>query len=389
MNVITNDIYYVGVNDKKIDLFESMYKVPQGMAYNSYVIVDDKIAVLDTVDANFTVEWLENVERVLGGRKPDYLIINHMEPDHSANILNFIKKYEGVQLVGNSKTFVMMHDYFGGDFADGAVIVKEGDVLSLGKHELTFIFAPLVHWPEVMMTYDKTSKTLFSADAFGKFGALDCDGEWEDEARRYYFGIVGKFGVQVQNVLKKASGLEIARICSLHGPVLSENINRYVGLYDKWSRYEPECEGVMIAYTSVYGHTASAAKLLASHLSTRGVKDVVLYDLVRSDRSQCVADAFRYNTLVLATTTYNGDIFPHMREFIDCLVERNYQKRKIALIENGSWAPVAARIIASKFEKCKNISFTENTVKILSALNLESLTQLSALADEIASNIAK
>lgn len=384
MYAITDDIYYVGVNDRKIDLFEGMYHVPNGMAYNSYVILDEKVAVLDTVDGQFTDEWLANIEKALGARKPDYLIVNHMEPDHSANILNFIKKYEGVRIVGNQKTFVMISDYFGGDFKEGGVVVKEGDRLSLGKHELAFVFAPMVHWPEVMMTYDLSSKTLFSADAFGKFGALDCDEDWEDEARRYYFGIVGKYGVQVQAVLKKAAALDIQTICPLHGPVLKENLAHYLGLYDKWSRYEPEEKGVMIAYTSVYGHTAAAAKLLASHLHTRGVKDVVVYDLARSDRSVCVAEAFRYDTLVLASTTYNADVFPPMREFLDCLAERNFQNRKVAFVENGSWAPMAAKIMKTKLEKCKNLVFTENSVKILSALNVDSLTQLSALADELA-----
>lgn len=384
MNAITEDIFYVGVNDRKIDLFEGMYRVPNGMAYNSYVIMDEKIAVLDTVDAGFTEEWLSNLDRVLGDRKPDYLIIDHMEPDHSANILNFVKKYEGVRLVGNQKTFVMISDFFGGDFKDGGIVVKEGDKLSLGKHELTFLFAPMVHWPEVMMTYDITSKTLFSADAFGKFGALDCDEEWEDEARRYYFGIVGKYGVQVQSILKKVSALDVVAICSLHGPVLKDNLSYYVGLYDKWSRYEPEVNGVMIAYASVYGHTAKAAKMLASYLGSRGVKDIALYDLARSDRSECVAEAFRYGTLVLASTTYNADVFPPMREFLDCLVERNYQNRRVAVIENGSWAPMAAKVIFAKLEKCKNLRFAQNTVKILSALNMDSLTQLSALADELA-----
>lgn len=384
MNKITEDILYVGVNDKKIDLFEGMYQVPNGMVYNSYVILDEKIAVLDSVDANFTDEWLENVEKALNGRKPDYLIINHMEPDHSANVLNFVKKYEGVKLVGNNKTFVMLADYFGDGLNEGAVVVKDGDNLPLGKHELTFVFTPMVHWPEVMMTYDKRDKILFSADAFGKFGALDCDEEWEDEARRYYFGIVGKYGVQVQAALKKLSSFEISVLCPLHGPVLKENIARYVSLYDTWSRYEPEVNGVMIAYTSVYGHTAKAAKLLAGHLHTRGVKDVVCFDLARSDRSLCVAEAFRYDTLVLASTTYNADVFPPMREFLDCLVERNYQKRRIAVIENGSWAPMAAKIIAAKLEKCKNLTFASQSVKILSALNVDSLSALSALADELA-----
>lgn len=384
MNAITDDVYYVGVNDRKIDLFEGMYRVPNGMAYNSYVIMDEKIAVLDTVDANFTEEWLNNLDRVLSGRKPDYLIVNHMEPDHSANILNFVKKYEGVRLVGNQKTFVMIADYFGNDFKEGGVVVKEGDKLSLGKHELTFFFAPMVHWPEVMMTYDLTSKTLFSADAFGKFGALDCDEDWEDEARRYYFGIVGKYGVQVQAILKKLAAYDISAICSLHGPVLKENLAYYIGLYDKWSRYEPETKGVMIAYTSVYGHTAKAAKLLAGYLSSRGVKEIAVYDLARSDRSECVAEAFRYHTLVLASTTYNADVFPPMREFLDCLAERNYQNRTVAVIENGSWAPMAAKVIMTKLEKCKNLRFARNTVKILSALNVESLSQLSDLADELA-----
>ncbi len=387
MKEIAEDIYYIGVNDRQIDLFEGLYRAPNGVAYNSYVIVDEKIAVMDTVDSDFTDEWLDNLERVLGGRKPDYLVVDHMEPDHSAGVMSLLKKYDGIRIVGNNKTFVMLSNYFGGDFTANAVVVKEGDELSLGKHTLKFILAPMVHWPEVMMTYDKKAKALFSADAFGKFGALDCDEDWENEARRYYFGIIGKYGVQVQSVLKKAAALDISIICPLHGPILGDNLGRYIAMYDKWSRYEPEIKGVVIVYTSVYGHTARAAKLLASHLYNRGVKEVAVYDLVRSDRSVCIAEAFRYDTLVLASTTYNADVFPPMREFIDCLVERNFQSRRVALIENGSWAPFAAKVMSEKLSKCKALTFADNAVKILSALNLDSLNSLSALADELAVKI--
>ena len=379
---ITSGIKYVGVNDHEIDLFEGQYDVPNGMAYNSYVIIDQKIAVLDTVDARFKDEWLEKVKIALNGKEPDYLIVQHMEPDHSANILEFYKEYPNVKIVATNKAFVMMKNYFGTEFLDNRLVVGEGDKLSLGSRELTFITAPMVHWPEVMVTYDSLDKVLFSADGFGKFGALDVEEDWACEARRYYFGIVGKYGAQVQALLKKASGLEIDKICPLHGPILTENLNYYIGLYDKWSSYSPEEEGVMIAYTSVYGNTKKAVELLEKELAEKGVK-VVVNDLARCDVAEAVEDAFRYDRLVLATTTYNGDIFPFMREFINHLTERNYSNRKVGFIENGSWAPVAVKVMTTMLEKSKNLEFAETSVKILSALNEESISQVKALAKEM------
>lgn len=380
---ITQSIQYVGVNDREIDLFEGMYAVPNGMAYNSYVILDEKIAVLDTVDAAFGKEWLSNLESALEGKKPDYLIVQHMEPDHSANILAFVEKYPNVQLVATGKAFVMMKNYFGLDFVEKQIAVNDGDTLNLGSHELTFITAPMVHWPEVMLTYEKTEKVLFSADAFGKFGATDTEEDWACEARRYYFGIVGKYGVQVQNLLKKVSGYEVQIICALHGPVLKENIGYYVDLYNTWSSYGVESEGVMIAYTSVYGNTKKAANALEKKLLEKGCKKVVLTDLARSDMSEAVEDAFRYGKIVFATTTYNGEIFPFMREFIQNLTERNFQNRTVGFIENGSWAPMATKVMRGMLEKCKNLQYAEATVKILSALTEENLQQLDALAEEL------
>lgn len=377
---ITNDIFYIGVNDKKIDLFEGQYIVPNGMAYNSYVIVDDKIAVMDTVDKNFTHEWLDNLQKVLGTRKPDYLVVQHMEPDHSANVLNFINLYPTVTLVATEKAFAMMQNFFKSDFSGQRIVVGEGSKLSLGKHELTFITAPMVHWPEVMVTYDSYDKTLFSADGFGKFGALDADEDWACEARRYYFGIVGKYGVQVQNLLKKASGLQIEKICPLHGPVLTENLGYYLNLYDTWSSYGVESEGIMIAYTSVYGNTKQAVEMLAEKCRTKGCPKVVVTDLARSDMAENVEDAFRYGKLVLATTTYNGDIFPFMRTFIEALTERGYKNRTVAFIENGSWAPLAAKVMKGMFENSKNITFAEPVIKIKSAIdevNKEEMENLS------------
>ncbi len=380
---ITNDIKYIGVNDHQVDLFEGQYDVPNGMAYNSYVILDEKIAVMDTVDANFTHQWLDNLQNVLGSKKPDYLVIQHMEPDHSANIVNFIKAYPDAKIVSSAKAFNMMKNFFGTDFAEKQVVVGEGDTLSLGKHVLTFVTAPMVHWPEVIVTYDSTDKVLFSADGFGKFGALDAEEDWACEARRYYIGIVGKYGAQVQNLLKKAAGLDIQIICPLHGPVLTENLGYYINLYDIWSSYRPEEEGIVIAYTSVYGNTKKAVMLLAEKLKERGCPKVVVNDLARCDMAEAVEDAFRYSKLVLATTTYNAEIFPFMREFINHLTERAYQNRTVALIENGSWAPLAAKVMKGMFEKSKNITFTDTTVKILSALNEDSMTQLNAMADEL------
>ncbi len=380
---ITNDIMYVGVNDHVIDLFEGQYIVPNGMSYNSYVIVDDKIAVLDTVDAAFTHEWLDNIQSVLAGRQPDYLIIQHMEPDHSANIANFVKAYPQVKLVASGKAFVMMKNFFGTDFADQQIVVGEGDILSLGKHELTFVAAPMVHWPEVIVTYDSTDKVLFSADAFGKFGALDVEEDWACEARRYFIGIVGKYGVQVQSLLKKAAALDIATICPLHGPVLTENLEYYLNLYNTWSSYQPEEEGVVIAYTSVYGNTKRAVLQLADKLRANGCPKVVVNDLARCDMAEAVEDAFRYSKLVLATTTYNADVFPFMREFINHLTERNYSNRTVGLIENGSWAPLAAKVMRGMLEPCKNLTYTDTTVRILSSLNDESKAQLDSLADEL------
>ena len=379
---ITNDIRYVGVNDHNVDLFEGQYVVPGGMAYNSYVILDEKIAVMDTVDKNFGSEWLGNIAAVLNGRKPDYLVVQHMEPDHSANIDVFLKAYPEATVVSSAKAFTMMKNFFGTDYADRRVVVGEGDTLSLGKHTLTFVTAPMVHWPEVIVTYDAYDKVLFSADGFGKFGALDIEEDWACEARRYYIGIVGKYGPQVQALLKKAATLDIQTICPLHGPVLNENLGYYINLYDIWSSYRVESEGVVIAYTSIYGNTKEAAELLAKILEEKGQK-VALNDLARCDMAEAVEDAFRYGKIVLATTTYNGDIFPFMKEFIHHLTERNYQNRTIGLMENGTWAPVAAKIMKGMFEKSKNITFTENTVKILSALSDDSRAQIDALAEEL------
>ena len=380
---ITDTILYIGVNDHEVDLFEGQYVVPNGMSYNSYVIMDEKIAVMDTVDQHFTQEWLGNLEKALDGKKPDYLVIQHMEPDHSANIDNFMKAYPEAQIVSSAKAFVMMKNFFGTDYPERKVVVGEGDTLCLGKHTLTFVTAPMVHWPEVIVTYDSYDKVLFSADGFGKFGALDADEDWACEARRYYIGIVGKYGAPVQALLKKAAGLEIAKILPLHGPILTENLGYYLNLYNIWSSYGVESEGVMIAYTSVYGNTKNAAELLAAKLEEKGCPKVVLTDLARSDMAENVEDAFRYGKLVLATTTYNAELFPFMRTFIEELTERNYQNRTIGLIENGSWAPTAAKVMRGMFEKSKNITFTETTVKIMSALNDESKAQIEALANEL------
>lgn len=380
---ISKTIKYIGVNDHSIDLFEEQYKVENGMAYNSYLILDEKTAVLDTVDAHFTEEWLEHLTANLDSRQPDYLIIQHMEPDHSAGITAFIKAYPNAVIVSSAPAFPMMKQFFGTDFADHRIIIKDGDTLSLGKHTLNFLSAPMVHWPEVMMTYDCFDKVLFSADAFGKFGALDTEEDWACEARRYYFGIVGKYGMQVQNLLKKASALDIRTICPLHGPVLSENLEHYLKLYQIWSSYEAETEGVFIAYTSVYGHTAEAAKLLEKKLLEQGCPKVAIADLAREDMAECVEDAFRYSKLVLATTTYNTGIFPFMKEFIGHLTEHNYQKRTVALIENGSWAPTAAKNMRTLLESCKDLTFSKNEAKIKSALNNESIAQLEALAEEL------
>lgn len=380
---ITEDIKYVGVNDHDIDLFEGQHQVENGMAYNSYVITDDKIAIFDTVDAHFSEEWLANIKNVLGDAKPDYLIIQHMEPDHSASIGIFMENYPDTTIVASAKAFTIMKQFFGCDYVEHQLVVKEKDTLELGKHTLTFVAAPMVHWPEVIMTYDSYAKVFFSADAFGKFGALDVEEDWACEARRYYFGIVGKYGAQVQALLKKAAGLDIQTICPLHGPVLNENLDFYLNLYQTWSAYEPEDKGVLIAYTSVYGNTKKAAELLAQMLVDKGCEKVAITDLVRDDIAEAVEDAFRYDRLVLATTTYNGDVFPFMREFIESLTERNYQKRTIGLIENGSWAATAAKVMRQLFEKSKEITFTETTVKIMSALNEESTTQLENLAEEL------
>ncbi len=380
---ITNDIRYIGVNDHQVDLFEGQYIVPNGMAYNSYAILDEKIAIMDTVDAAFTHEWLDNIQNVLNGRTPDYLIVQHMEPDHSANIMNFIKAYPEVKIVASAKAFAMMKNFFGTDFADRQIVVGEGDTLSLGKHNLTFVTAPMVHWPEVIVTYDSTDKVLFSADGFGKFGALDVEEDWACEARRYYIGIVGKYGAQVQALLKKAAGLDIQTICPLHGPVLKENLGYYLGLYDTWSSYQPEEDGIVIAYTSVYGNTRKAVQQLADLLRANGCPKVVVNDLARCDMAEAVEDAFRYSKLVLATTTYNAGIFPFMHEFINHLTERNFQNRTVAFIENGSWAPLAAKVMKGMFEKSKNLTYADTTVKILSALNEESSEQLKKLADEL------
>ena len=380
---ITKDIRYVGVNDHQVDLFEGQYSVPNGMAYNSYVILDEKVAVMDTVDKSFTHQWLDNLAAVLGTRKPDYLVVQHMEPDHAANIANFMKVYPETTVVSSAKAFAMMQNFFGTDYADRRVVVGEGSTLTLGKHTLTFVTAPMVHWPEVIVTYDSTDKVLFSADGFGKFGALDADEPWDDEARRYYIGIVGKYGPQVQALLKKAAGLDIQIICPLHGPVLTENLGHYLNLYDIWSGYRVESEGIVVAYTSVYGHTKEAAELLAQKLEAKGCPRVVVHDLARCDMAEAVADAFRYGKLVLATTTYNADVFPFMKEYIHHLTERNFRNRTVALMENGSWAPLAAKTMRGMLEGCKNLTFTETTVRILSALNEESREQVETLAAEL------
>ena len=380
---ITNDIRYIGVNDHNIDLFEGQYVVPNGMSYNSYAIVDEKIAIMDTVDAAFTHEWLDNIQNALGHRQPDYLVVQHMEPDHSANILNFAKTYPNATIVSSQKAFAMMQNFFGTDFADRRLVVGEGDTLTLGRHVLTFVTAPMVHWPEVIVTYDMTDRVLFSADGFGKFGALDVEEDWACEARRYYIGIVGKYGAQVQALLRKAAGLDIAIICPLHGPILSDNLGYYLGLYNTWSSYTPEEEGIVIAYTSVYGNTKKAVMQLAEKLRANGCPKVVVNDLARCDMAEAVEDAFRYSKLVLATTTYNAEIFPFMREFINHLTERNYSNRTVAFMENGSWAPMATKVMKDMLEKSKNLTYTENNVRILSALNEESTAQLGALADEL------
>ncbi len=381
---ITDDIIYAGVNDHQVDLFEGQYPVPNGMCYNSYVIRDEKIAVMDTVDQNFTHEWLDNVQKALNGRKPDYLIVQHMEPDHSANIENFLKVYPEAVIVANAKTFAMISNFFRSLNLEGRMLeVKNGDTLDLGNHVLTFVFAPMVHWPEVMVTYDSRDKVLFSADGFGKFGAMDVEEDWDDEARRYYIGIVGKYGVQVQNLLKAAASLDIQTICPLHGPVLKENLGYYIKKYQIWSSYAAESEGVMIAYTSVYGNTKKAVELLAGKLREKGCPQVVVCDLARTEMSKAVEDAFRYGKLVLATTTYNADVFPFMRTFIEHLTERGYQKRTIGLIENGSWSPLAAKVMSSMFEKSKNITWLNTTVKIMSSLSEENLQQLEAMAEEL------
>ena len=380
---VTEDIIYVGVNDHEVDLFEGQYDVPNGMAYNSYVVLDEKVAVFDTVDAHFKDQWLANLEEAFAGRTPDYLIVQHMEPDHAANIANFAEKYPEAKIVGNAKTFPMMKQFFGTDFADRQVIVKEGETLSTGKHNLTFVMAPMVHWPEVMMTYDTTDKIFFSADAFGKFGALDVEEEWDCEARRYYIGIVGKYGPMVQKLFGKVGSLEIKAICPLHGPVLTENLEHYLNLYNIWSSYQVETEGTVIAYTSVYGNTKKAVELLAEKLKEEGCPKVVVTDLARDDMAEAVEDAFRYGKLILATTTYNGDIFPFMKEFINHLTERSYQNRTIGFVENGSWTPMAAKIMKAAFEKSKNITFADTTVTSRSAVDETSEAQIVALAKEM------
>ena len=383
MKKITEDIYYAGVNDHQVDLFEGQFAVPNGMAYNSYVIMDEKIAVMDTVDVNFGEEWLANVAEILGDRKPDYLVVQHMEPDHSANITKFVEAYPEAKVVGNAKTFQMIENFFGLNLADKQEVVTNNGTLSLGSHELTFVFAPMVHWPEVMVTYDSKDKILFSADAFGKFGALDVDEDWACEARRYYFGIVGKYGAQVQALLKKAVTLDIEKICPLHGPILTENLGYYLDLYQTWSSYGVETEGVMIAYASVYGNTKKAAELLGEELKANGCPRVVVADLAREDMAECIEDAFRHGKLVLATITYNGGVFPFMQTFIDGLKERNFQNRTIGIIENGSWAPVAAKNIKSMMEGCKNLTWTETGVTIKSGVKEETKAQIKALADEL------
>jgi flavorubredoxin len=380
---VTNDIFYVGVNDHDIDLFEGQYVVPNGMAYNSYVVIDEKIAVMDTVDIHFKDEWLQKIKEVLGGKKPDYLVIQHMEPDHSANIMNFLKSYPDTTLVGNQKTFVMMKQFFELPSDVKLLEVKDKETLNLGSHELTFVFAPMVHWPEVMVTYDSKDKVLFSADGFGKFGALGVEEDWACEARRYYFGIVGKYGMQVQKLLKEAQNLDIQMICPLHGPILSENLEYYIDKYDVWSSYRPEDEGVLIAYASVYGNTKKAAEMLAETLKQKGCPKVVLADLAREDMAECVEDAFRYSKLVLASVTYNADVFPCMKTFIDSLLERSYQNRTIGFMENGSWAPTAVRVMKGMFEKSKNITLLETSVTVKSAVNKETEDAIEALADEL------
>ncbi|MGO4945730.1 flavin reductase [Blautia sp. Sow4_E7] len=380
---ITDTIRYAGVNDHQVDLFEGQYKVPNGMAYNSYVILDDKIAVMDTVDANFTHEWLDNLDRILEGRNPDYLIVQHMEPDHAANVANFLKVYPETTVVANAKTFTMIQNFFGLDLEGQKLEVTNGGTLNLGNHNLTFVFAPMVHWPEVMVTYDSTDKVLFSADGFGKFGALDVEEDWDNEARRYFIGIVGKYGPQVQKLLKVAAGLDIQIICPLHGPVLTENLGHYIGLYDTWSSYTPETEGIVIAYTSVYGHTKKAVEMLADKLRGKGCPKVVVYDLARDDMSLALSDAFRYSKLVLATTTYNASIYPFMHDYITRLVEHNFQNRTVGIIENGSWAPLAAKVMKEMLSNCKKINWLNTTVKVLSAVNQENKDQLEAMAGEL------
>lgn len=386
---VTNDITYIGVNDHNIDLFEGQYIVPKGMSYNSYVIEDDKIAVMDTVDSNFTNEWFNNISSILNEQEPDYLIIQHMEPDHSANIVNFLKKYPNATVVANKKTFSMINNFYNIDFEYNKRIVEDGDILSLGSHNLMFIFAPMVHWPEVMLTYDSKDKVLFSADAFGKFGALDIEDDWDCEARRYYIGIVGKYGVQVQSLLKKAEKLDIKIICPLHGPTLSDNLSHCINLYDTWSSYGVESEGVMIAYTSVYGNTKKAVNLLANKLKEKGCKKVILCDLAREDMAECVENAFRYGKIVLATTTYNAGIFPFMNQFIDNLTERNFKDRTIGLIENGSWVPTAAKVMKEKLSVCKNINLLNTVVRINSSIKPENVDQINMIADELCKNDAK
>ena len=380
---ITEDVKYIGVNDRRINLFESQYTVPNGMAYNSYVIIDEKIAVMDTVDRDFTEEWLNNLRSALGSRRPDYLIVQHMEPDHSANVISFKNEFPEAKIVASAKAFAMMKNFFGTDFPESKITVADGDTLSLGRHTLTFITAPMVHWPEVIVTYDSYDKILFSADGFGKFGTIDTDEPWVDEARRYYIGIVGKYGAQVQSLLKKAKGLEIEKICSLHGPVLTENIGYYLDLYNTWSSYQPEEDGILIAYTSVYGNTRTAAIKLKERLSDKGYSNVIIRDLARCDMAEAVAEAFRYSKLVLATTTYNADIFPKMRSFIEHLKERGFSDRKVALIENGSWAPMAARIMKGMLESSKNLTFAETEVRILSSVSEDCLVAIGKLADEL------
>lgn len=380
---VTEDIRYIGVNDHDVDLFEGQYTVENGMSYNSYVILDEKVAVMDTVDAHFGVEWLQNLETELNGRRPDYLVVQHMEPDHSANIAVFMETYPEAQIVSSAKAFVMMQQFFGTDFPERKIVVGEGSTLKLGRHTLTFVTAPMVHWPEVIVTYDSTDKVLFSADGFGKFGALDVEEDWADEARRYYIGIVGKYGAQVQALLKKAAALDIAIICPLHGPVLNENLGYYLDKYNTWSSYAVEDEGVVIAYTSVYGHTKEAVEELAEKLNQRGCPNVVVADLARCDMAEVVADAFRYSKLVLATTTYNATIFPHMQSFIDHLTARNYQGRTVGMIENGAWAPMAAKVMKKMLEASKNLTYTDTTVTVKCALNDASRAQIDALADEL------